>query len=297
MGDGDDHVLARDQVLVLEVALTVGDAGQARRRELVAHRDQFVADDGDDLVARAQYFQEAGNGVRQGLGLFTDFLAAEPGQARQGQGQDGARLFVGQAHISAAQDDRARIGDQVDQRRHVTGRPDLAAQALARLRRIGRRTDDVDDFVDIGDGDGQPDQHVAAVARLVQFEADAADDDFLAEFEEDVQQLAQAHLLRLAVVERQHIDAERGLQRRHAEQLVEDDIARRVALQFDDDAHALAVAFVADIGNAFDALVAHQFGDVLDHRRLVHLIGDFGDDDGVAVLADRLDRRLAARHH
>jgi hypothetical protein len=42
----------------------------------------------------------------------------------------------------------------------------------------------------------------------------------------------------------------------------------RVALQLDDDAHAVAVGFVADVGDALDALVAHQFGDLLDHRSL-----------------------------
>ena len=67
-----------------------------------------------------------------------------------------------------------------------------------------------------------------------------------------------------------------------------------VALQFDDDAVALAVALVADVGNALDALVAHQLGHLLDHRRLVHLVGNLGDDDGFAVVAARLDVDAAA---
>ncbi len=40
----------------------------------------------------------------------------------------------------------------------------------------------------------------------------------------------------------------------------------------------------------------HQFGDTRDHGGLVHLIGNFRDDDGFAVLADGVDRDLAAHH-
>ena len=44
-------------------------------------------------------------------------------------------------------------------------------------------------------------------------------------------------------------------------------------------------------------LLAHQLGDALDHRRLVHLIGNFGDDDRFAFFADGLEGDLAAHHH
>ena len=44
-------------------------------------------------------------------------------------------------------------------------------------------------------------------------------------------------------------------------------------------AHAMTIAFVANIGNAFDSLVGDQFGDLFDQAGLVHLIGNFGDDN------------------
>ena len=58
----------------------------------------------------------------------------------------------------------------------------------------------------------------------------------------------------------------------------------------------MAIGFIADVGNAFDLLVAHHLGDAFNHRGLVHLIGKLGDDDGFALFADFLDLDLAAHH-
>ena len=143
--------------------------------------------------------------------LAEDLVAAEAGQARQGQGQDGAGLLVGQPDQLVAVDHQgARVGDQLDQGSMSPTGQSLADQPLARLGRVLRRADDVDDLVDVGDGDGQTDQDVAAVAGLGQFELGAADHHLLAEVDEGVEHLAQAHLLGPAVVQRQHVDAERA---------------------------------------------------------------------------------------
>ncbi len=61
-----------------------------------------------------------------------------------------------------------------------------------------------------------------------------------------------------------------------------------------DDAHAVAVALVADVGDAVDFLVLDEVGDVLDEARFVDLVGQFGDDDVLAVLAALLDGGLGA---
>ena len=82
-----------------------------------------------------------------------------------------------------------------------------------------------------------------------------------------------------------------------AVELVEDDVGFGVALQFDDDAHPVAVALVAQLGNAFDQLFADGLGDALDQLRLVDLIGHLGKDDRLAVLADLLDVRFGAQDY
>ncbi len=81
------------------------------------------------------------------------------------------------------------------------------------------------------------------------------------------------------------------------EQLVEHHLGDGLALQFDDDAHARAVGLVAQVGDLGDLLLAHQLGDLLDEQRLVHLIRQFGDDDGGLALLERLGVGLGAHHH
>ena len=102
------------------------------------------------------------------------------------------------------------------------------------------------------------------------------------------------HQLRPAAVQRQHVDAEGCLKRRETEQLRQNDLGLRVALDFDHHAHAVAVGFVAQVGNALDLFVADGLGHDLDHAGLVDLIGNLVNDDREAVLADFLDRGFAA---
>ena len=78
---------------------------------------------------------------------------------------------------------------------------------------------------------------------------------------------------------------------------IEHDLRVGVALAVDDDAHAVAARFVADVRNALDALVAHHVGNGLDELRLIDLIGDLRDDDAaphVRARAHFLDLALGA---
>ncbi len=169
-----------------------------------------------------------------------------------------------------------------------------AISAVARDRRIGGGADERDDLVDIGDRDGKADEDMRPLARLAEKIDGAPGHHLLAEGDEGGEHVLEVHQHRPPAVERQHVDAEARLQRRVAVELVEDDVGHGVALQLDDDAHAVAVALVAQVGDALDELVAHHLGDALDHARLVDLVGHLGDDDGLAVAAQGLDRGLAA---
>ena len=125
----------------------------------------------------------------------------------------------------------------------------------------------------------------------------APGDDLLAEVDEGRDDVPQSHHLRPAAAQRQHVHAEAGLQRRVAVELVEHDLSHGAALELNHHAHAVAVGFVAQVGDALDAAFVHQACDALDHPRLVDLVGDLRDDDGLAVLAGLLDVGAAAHDH
>ena len=288
--DGDGDVLALDQRLVLDLDLGVDQFGLAGRGEFFPHGAQFVLDDGKHADAAGQNVEIILDRLAQLGGFGVDLVHAQRGQPLQAQIEDGPGLFLGEAD-GIALHHMAGIGDQRHQRRHVMRRPGPRHQLLARGAGVGGGADQANDLVDIGHGHRQTDQDMATVTGLGQFELGTAGDDFLAEAGKDGDELLQVHLQWPALVQRQHVDAETLLQAGEPIKLVQRHLRRSVALQFDHHTHAMAVALVADVRNALDALVAHQFGDAFHQHRLVHLIGNFGDDDGQAVLADFLHRR------
>ena len=52
----------------------------------------------------------------------------------------------------------------------------------------------------------------------------------------------------------------------------EDDLGQLAAFEVDDDPHAVAVGFIAKIGNALDLLLARERGDFLNEAGFVDLI-------------------------
>ena len=74
--------------------------------------------------------------------------------------------------------------------------------------------------------------------------------------------------------------------------LVQDDVGVGVAPQLHDDAHAVAVGFVAQRGDAVDRLVAHQLGDFFHQPRFIDLVRQLGDDDLRLAAGHRFDVRL-----
>ena len=190
-----------------------------------------------------------------------------------------------------------RIIDQADVIRDVLRRPTTRHQLFTRLSGIGRAADCGDDFVDVGDGNCQTTQDVATFTRFAQQVCGAAGNDVFTEINEGCQELAQSKLFRATTVQGQHVTAEGCLHRRVAEQLVQHDLGRGIALQFDDNTHTVAVRFILNVGDALDPLFTGGFGDLFDHRCLVHLIGDFVDDNRPTVFADFFNPRFRPDDH
>ena len=116
---------------------------------------------------------------------------------------------------------------------------------------------------------------MGALAGFQQLELRAAGDDFLAELDERLDDVAQGQRLGPPAADRQHVGGERRLRRGVAPQLVEHDFGSGVALQLDDNPDAETVGFVADVADALDALVLGGFGDFLDQAVFADLEWEF----------------------
>ena len=126
MRHGDDHVLALNEILVLDARRVVENDRAARRRMGGFDREHFILDDRKEPGARTQDVEiigDLGAELVQGLG---DFLAAKRGQALQPEFENGPRLGFGKLAVAILDEHMTRVGDERDQRRHVMRRPGAA---------------------------------------------------------------------------------------------------------------------------------------------------------------------------
>ena len=158
---------------------------------------------------------------------------------------------------------------------------------------VGGGPDQRDDRIQLIEGQQQAQQDVIPFLRLAQQVAGAAFNRLDPEVEKHLKHFAEGEQDRLTVHQRQHVSAEIALQRRQLEQVVQHHLGVSVATQFHNDAHAVAIALVADVGDALQLLVVDQVSDALDQRRLVGLVRQLRDDHGIPIRTtgglDRLD--------
>ena len=174
------------------------------------------------------------------------FVALEAGQALQLHVEDRLRLDLGQ--------------------------PELRGQPGLGFGRSLRAANQLDHRIKVVERDPQAFENVRARFGLAQLELDAPAHHLAAEVDEMLDHLEQAEHPRPAGDNRQRDDAERLLQLGVLVEVVQHHLADFAALQLDDDAHAVAIRFVAQVGNAFDGLFANQVGDALEQPRLVQLV-------------------------
>ena len=137
---------------------------------------------------------------------------------------------------------------------------------------------------------------VLAVFRLLQKICSAAADHVNAVIDEALDRRDQAQFAGLAVHHREQNHAEALLHRGVLEELVQHELRLAATLQFDDDTHAVAVGFVADIRDIFNDFVVHQLRHAFDELGLVHLVRNFSNYDGLAIFGEIFNRRFGAHH-
>ena len=152
---------------------------------------------------------------RTSLSSASSFSISRPGELGQAHVEDGVALLLGEREALA----KPRVG----------------------VGHVLRLLDDLDDLVDVVDGDLETLEDVLPGLGRLEIELGPAHDDVVPVLDEALEQLLQVHDLRRAVIERQHDHAEGGLHRGVLVELVQHYVGDGVALELDDEPHAVLV--------------------------------------------------------
>ena len=162
---------------------------------------------------------------------------------------------------------------------------------------VGRLADRPDHLVEVVEGDLEALEDVGPLAGLAEVVLGPAPDDLAAVLDVVGDDRLERQRLRLPVDEGQHVEVEGQLHRRVLEQVVQHRVRVGVVLDLDVDPHPVAVGLVAEVGDPVDPLVLDEVGDLLEEGRLVHLVGQLGDDDRDPVAAGLLEGDLGPHDH
>ena len=265
-----------DQIFDTELAFVTHDLGLAHVAERFGHVHQLGLENRHATLATAEDAAQFGDQRAHFSQLRFQLVDLETGQ-------------LGEAHVEN------RLGLPLRQR-------ESRLQAEARRGRIIGRTDDLDHFVDVVDGDLQSFEDVFALERLVEIELRPAGDDFVAVVDVVLKHLAHRHHLRHQLSrlqighQREHDHAKRRLQLRVLVELIEHHARNRIALELHHQPDAFLVRLVAQRADAGDFAFAHEIHDLLTQSLLVDLIWNLSDDN-LALAAAFIFFDLCARTH
>ncbi len=261
--DRDDNVLIRVEVFRVEIFRGGSDLGAARVAVFFLEVAELVLDDAQLHLFAAEHLLVVGDQFLKLVVFGLELVAFQSGELAETHLYDGVGLLHGEA--------------------------ELGHQPVPGIRYAAGGTDQGDDLVDDVEGFQEAFEDMGTLEGFVEFEPGAAHHHFVAVTHEILDQLLEVELLRPAVHQGDVVDREARLERREFEQVVEHHVGRGALFEFDDDAHAVAVAFVIDVGDAFQFLAFDQFGDALDEFPLVDGVGDLGHDDGLAARRRHFD--------
>ena len=279
MADGDGHLLVGDQVFEMDFGRFVFDDGAALVAVLLLDFFELLHDDVAQLLLRSEDRFVLGNVIanmpsaRSRISSMESLVRRYSCSSRMAStwraGERLLRIALGRAPGGVDVDLlAAEVGDQV----------------VARIGAVGAGADDRDDVIEMIERDQVAFENVLALRALSQQVGSAAANHVDAVVDEVPDGLHETQFPGLAVDHGQQDHAEAFLHLGVLVELVEHDLGFGAALELDDDAHAVAIALVANVGDVVDHLVVHQVGDALDEPRLVDLVRNFGDDDGLLVL-------------
>ena len=291
--DRDHHRGLGDELgHVADVARLTADLRPPRVGMLVGQPDELLANERPDVRVVRQHPAKFADLREQVAVLAAKLLLLEVHELPEREPENGVGLHrreavrLGHAPLLLEHGEALRPERSLEERRR---RLELA-QPLLRLGLRLRRADDANHLVDVRQRDEQALERVLAGPGLLEEVLCPAAEHRRAVPQKLLEHVAEGEDPRLAVDERQKNQRERGLERRVLVELVEHDVGVGVAFELEDEPHRLLqVALVADRGDALDTVIIDEVGDLLLDRVAGLLIGNLGDDDAVAVLAELLD--------
>ncbi len=221
---------------------------------------QFFSDDAHYHAFRGKHRPQVLDILEQFLPLFDDLVPFQPCETLEPHLQDGIGLDLVETEV-----------------RH---------EALLRFSAILRCPDEGDDFVEIVQSDNKAGKDVRPFFGLSEFVPGASHHNVFSVHEVVPKQRLQCQDLGPSVYQGQQDASKTCLKTRMLEQLVQNHLGLNVSPDLYDDPEPLVlVALVAKVGHSLDFLVPHQIRNGLDKSRLVHLVRNLVDNDGLfAVL-------------
>ncbi len=264
----DDHVFLSDQVFHINFALNGGQFSPALIGKLIADGEDFVFDHAHQELIIGENGLQVGNGLFEFLIFLQEPVAFQTGETGKTHVQNGLGLLF----------------------REFKG----LHEAGLRGGSIRRIPDEGHDFVDVVECFQQTFQNMSTGLCFVQVKLGSAGDNILLMLQIIIDDVAQIQHAGLAVDQGEHIGAEGFLKRGVHVEEIQDNLRIDVLFQLNDNAHAVAVGFIADVRDAFNTLVADKVGNLAHQRGLVDHVGDFRDDDAAAAVPHVLNLGLAA---
>ena len=293
---GHDHVFFRDQVFNINIIGGGDDLRPPVVAVLVVHLvDVFANHVHQQLVVAEDRFV-ALDLFDQRTVIASEFFDFQPRQSTQLHTQNRVGLHAGQLLIAAGDCDKT-LGQQFANRRFFGQLQVQCHQARLGRRFVRTRLDQVDDPVDVRHREDQPFQQVGPLTRSTKQKLRPSRDHIFAMFQEIIEHITKRQCPRGAVHQRDVDNAERRLQRREFVELVDDDVGFGALFEVHHNPHARAVGVILHVGDVRDPSFLHALGDVLDDRRLEHLIRNLRNDDLFSSAADLLGMQLPPDLH
>ena len=293
MTERHDVRLVGDQILNSDLASGCLDGRQARHPVLVLDGEKLFLDDGQHPNLAGDDVHEVPDVGQNAIILILDLALLQRCELVQAKFQNLVRLNVCE-DVSVADNGRlpanqnSECHDRVDRER-------VGLQFVEGFFTIRGVTDHLDEVIQIVDRQEEGFQFLRRGLGLAEKKARPAQHHLTAMLDVARIRVFEVQQPGAALIDRQHVRRERGLEGGVLEDVVEHHLRTGLAFEVDDDPGVL-IRFITDGADFRKHLLVHQSRDALNQGSPVDAIGNGGDDDLLAIAVFN-NLRMSANAH